>query len=130
MTKFKAKLTKRWKKYTFLWDCILRNNIIIFFLFNLWIVFVLVACRHLGKTYKPGATFQQGDSCNTCTCMQTGEIQCTKNKCFPGKHFIQSKILSKIDRWIDCLMHWLFVEINDGLNIRNSTSFKHFFSDF
>lgn len=46
--------------------------------------FFIIACVHLGKVHKPGTTFPQGDSCNSCTCMSTGNIKCTENKCFPG----------------------------------------------
>lgn len=42
-------------------------------------------CQHLGRTYAPGNVFGKGDSCNQCTCLESGDVQCTDNKCFQGK---------------------------------------------
>ncbi len=38
-------------------------------------------CEYNGETYDVGETFPAGDGCNTCTCMEGGEVACTEIAC-------------------------------------------------
>jgi hypothetical protein len=38
-------------------------------------------CSYDGQTYQPGDTFNANDSCNTCSCAESGETVCTKAAC-------------------------------------------------
>ncbi len=41
------------------------------------------ACRWDGRIYDVGDTFPAGDGCNTCHCMEGGEVACTEIACLP-----------------------------------------------
>lgn len=38
-------------------------------------------CSYGGKQYEPGEQFDANDTCNTCTCSDTGAVACTKALC-------------------------------------------------
>ncbi len=38
-------------------------------------------CEHGGKTYSPGQRFPAADGCNTCSCSDTGDVECTLLGC-------------------------------------------------
>lgn len=39
------------------------------------------ACRYEGRIYDVGDRFPAGDDCNTCTCLQGGDVACTEIAC-------------------------------------------------
>lgn len=39
------------------------------------------ACEHEGETYQVGEGFSAPDSCNTCTCLENGQVRCTEVAC-------------------------------------------------
>merc|ERR550534_2233746 len=37
------------------------------------------SCNHMGRVVQIGATFDKGDGCNQCQCMQNGQVSCSNN---------------------------------------------------
>ena len=40
-----------------------------------------VVCDYDGNTYEIGESFPATDGCNTCSCMENGNVACTKMAC-------------------------------------------------
>uniref|UniRef100_K1RRU6 SAM domain and HD domain-containing protein 1 n=1 Tax=Magallana gigas TaxID=29159 RepID=K1RRU6_MAGGI len=49
-------------------------------------------CTYLGRTYKTADRFPKGESCNMCTCRESGKVDCTTITCYQFPMYVEDDI--------------------------------------